>query len=144
MKNTEQFNIRISKSLIFDLEFISQHIKINRNDWLRTKIAELILKEKREILEEYEKKYITGYLTENEFKKHTGIFPTEGMKKLRTEHEAYKRDDDRRAKEIVENTFAQLNSKQNMHFDKYLKGVIKKVEAKKKKTKNKRSRSKII
>jgi len=36
---TEQFNIRLNKALLYDLEFITQKYKIDKNDWLRTKLA---------------------------------------------------------------------------------------------------------
>ena len=46
MKETMQVNIRLSKKLIEDIEYITQNLKVNRNDWLKVKLAELIVKEK--------------------------------------------------------------------------------------------------
>ena len=41
MENTEQFNIRLPKSLIYDLEYITQQLKVNRNEWIRLNLAKM-------------------------------------------------------------------------------------------------------
>lgn len=83
MESTEQFNIRLPKVLLYDLEFISQHINTNRNDWIRLNLAKIIMNAKEEIIGKFEEKYINGFLTDEEFKKLAGFNPTEGMKEIR-------------------------------------------------------------
>ena len=83
MEETEQFNIRVSKALIYDLEFVSQSLRINKSDWVRFKLAEIVQKEKETIIKKIEIKFIDGLISEEEFKQSAGIFPFEGLKELR-------------------------------------------------------------
>ena len=78
-----QFNIRLPKKLVYDIEFIAQNLNINRNDWLKVKIAELISKEiektKLNIMETAEGRFILGMITIEEFTKRMGFKPTKEM-----------------------------------------------------------------
>ena len=80
---TTQFNIRLTKSLLYDMEYVAQHYKISRTDWLKYRIANLVREEKARIISDFERRFIGGMTTEEEFKKQTGINPTEEMKKLK-------------------------------------------------------------
>jgi len=80
---TTQFNIRLAKSLLYDMEYVAQHYKISRTDWLKYRIANLVREEKARIISDFERIFIGGMISEEEFKKQTGINPTEEMKKLR-------------------------------------------------------------
>jgi len=44
---TEQFNIRMSKELMRDLELVSKLLKVNKSEFVKVKLAELIREEKR-------------------------------------------------------------------------------------------------
>jgi len=80
---TTQFNIRLAKSLLYDMEYVAQHYKISRTDWLKYRIADFVKEEKARIINNFEARFISGMTTEEEFKKQTGIKPTDEMKKLR-------------------------------------------------------------
>jgi len=86
MENTEQFNIRLPKSLIYDLEYITQQLKVNRNEWIRLNLAKMIKTDKEDIIWEFENKYIQGLLTDKEFKELVGFNPSEGVKELRKDY----------------------------------------------------------
>ena len=83
MEDTTQFNLRLSKNLIKDMDFIADNLNISRNDWLKVRIAELISKEKLSILEAYETRYVQGKMTNLDFKQKTGVEPTMAMKDLK-------------------------------------------------------------
>ncbi len=82
-----QFNVRLPKKLVYDMEFIAQNLNISRNDWLKVKIAELISKEieqtKLSIMETAEGRFILGMITAEEFRQRMGLKPTKEMIKER-------------------------------------------------------------
>ena len=82
--NTTQFNIRLAKALLYDIEYVAQHYKISRTDWLKYRIANLVKQEKARIINDFERRYIGGMISQEEFKKETGIKPTDEMKELRS------------------------------------------------------------
>jgi hypothetical protein len=132
MKDTEQFNIRLPKILLYDIEFISQHMNVNRNDWLRAKIAELASLEKERIIETFEQKFISGMLSDKEFKEATGIHATEGMKELQeklfNERKAFSIDPSAYLKAMAE----QMKDKsKDIYLDKHMRNVINKIDKKK-------------
>ena|SRR3989338_6474596 len=83
MEDTMQFNIRLPKKLVYDMEFIAQNLNISRNDWLKVKIAELISKEiektKLNIMETAEGRFILGMIAAEDFKEIMGFKPTKEM-----------------------------------------------------------------
>lgn len=83
MEDTAQLNIRLAKSLLYDMEFVAQHYKISKAEWLKYKIANLVKQEREEIIQDIERRFIGGMISEQEFKSSTGINPTEEMKELR-------------------------------------------------------------
>jgi len=84
MEETTQFNIRLAKSLLYDMEYVAQHYKISRTDWLKYRIAKFVREEKAKIINDFERRYIGGMISQGEFKKETGIRPTDEMKDLRS------------------------------------------------------------
>ena len=136
MEETEQFNIRLPKALLYDLEFISQNIKISRNDWIRLNLAKTIMRAKEEIIEKFEQKYIGGYLTDKEFKEFAGFNPTEGMKQLKEKKTNDKNLGEQNFKNYIEKFAkgAELAEKKP-YFDRYIRGVINKVEKQREKNK---------
>ena len=132
MKDTEQFNIRVPKILLYDIEFISQHLNVNRNDWIRSKIAEVASLEKQRIIENYEHKFISGMLSDNEFKELTGIHATEGMKDLREklfmERKAFSIDPSAYLKAMAE----QMKDKsKDIYLDKHMRNVVRRIDKRK-------------
>ena len=59
---TEQMNIRLSKDLTDDLEIVSGILKINRSEWVKSKLAEEIHREKNRLLMELSTLYSKGMI----------------------------------------------------------------------------------
>lgn len=81
MEATAQFNIRISKRIVEEMDFISKNLKISRNDWLRVRLAEMIAHEKEDIMERAQFSYLLGDLSEKELMEVIGFKTTAEMKK---------------------------------------------------------------
>lgn len=60
---TEQMNIRLSQDLLGDLEVVSGLLKVNRSEWVKTKLAEEIHKEKNRLLMELSTLYAKGMIS---------------------------------------------------------------------------------
>ena len=84
MEETTQINLRLPKDLVYDMEYIAQTLKVNRNDWLKVKIAELIAKEIKEtkigIMESAEGRFIQGTIDDKEFERRVGFKPNHWMR----------------------------------------------------------------
>ena len=70
---TEQFNIRLPKSLIYDLDFISRVTKLQKGDWVRYKLSELVRQTREELLIDLEKSFVRGTLLPDDFKEIVGV-----------------------------------------------------------------------
>jgi len=66
------------------MEYVAQHYKISRTDWLKYRIANIVREEKAKIINDFERRYIGGMISQEEFKKQTAINPTKEMKALRS------------------------------------------------------------
>lgn len=60
---TEQLNLRVSQELINDLNLVSGLLKINRSEWIKTKLAEEAHREKNRLLMELSTLYAKGMIT---------------------------------------------------------------------------------
>ena len=60
---TEQINFRASKKLIKDIDIVSGLLKINRSEWIKTRLAEEAHKEKKRLLMELSTLYAKGMIT---------------------------------------------------------------------------------
>ena len=78
--NDEMIKLNISKALIHDIEFITQNLKTDRDEWLKVKIAELISKERNYLLQDLDYSFENGHLDEKGYKDATGLMPTQTMK----------------------------------------------------------------
>ncbi|MFH1072674.1 MAG: hypothetical protein V1743_04560 [Nanoarchaeota archaeon] len=74
---TIQLNIRIAKELMFDLEFISQSYHLNKAEWLKVKMAEMIRQAKNDIIISTEQAYAEGKIDRKEFEKVLRYPPSE-------------------------------------------------------------------
>jgi len=63
---TEQFNVRLSTELLKDLEIVSKLLKVNRSEWIKTKLAEDLNEEKTRLLMELGNLYTRGMITKKE------------------------------------------------------------------------------
>lgn len=86
MDKTEQFNLRISKTILADLEFIERFTEVSKSDWVRIYIAESVQKAKDELLHKVQCQFVVGRIDEAEFKRLVGCTPAESLNKRR---EAY-------------------------------------------------------
>ena len=90
MEDTTQVNLRLPKQLLEKIEFITDSLKVNRNDWIKVKLAEMINNglewEMFRMVEYAEDKYIRGVIDDKEFKKRKGFEPTKEMNKKREEY----------------------------------------------------------
>lgn len=60
---TEQLNVRASKELIHDIDIVTGLLKINRSEWIKTKLAEEAQREKNRLLMELSTLYAKGMIT---------------------------------------------------------------------------------
>lgn len=80
MQKTTQINIKMPEKLINDINFITKNLGINRAEWMKVKLAEMIAQEKVNSLNNIEKQYTNGFMVDKEFKEKTGFSPTKEMK----------------------------------------------------------------
>ena len=52
-KSTEQLNLRVPKELLEDLDSISSILNVNRSEWIKIKLGELVYSEKTRLIEQY-------------------------------------------------------------------------------------------
>ena len=69
---TEQFNIRMPKDLVQDLDIISKLLKINKSEWVKTKLAEEVHEEKNKLLMELSALYANGLVNKEKIEKLVG------------------------------------------------------------------------
>lgn len=81
--DTDQLNIRLSKSIIFDLEFVSRAMGISKTDWVRYNLAETLQKDKERFLFQLEVDFINGRKSAAEFKEIAGFLPNASLQARR-------------------------------------------------------------
>ena len=69
---TEQFNVRLSRDLLHDLDVISSLLKVNKAEWVKTKLAEEVHEEKIKLLMELSTLYANGMVGKKEVEKLVG------------------------------------------------------------------------
>ncbi|MFH1637924.1 MAG: hypothetical protein ABIB71_05855 [Candidatus Woesearchaeota archaeon] len=69
---TEQLNIRLSQELIQDLDLVSCLLKVNKSEWIKTRLAEEVHKEKNRLLLELSTLYAKGMITRKQVKELVG------------------------------------------------------------------------
>ncbi len=68
-KSTEQMNIRVPKELLEDLEKISSILRVNKSEWIKIKLSELVYEEKSRLIQKYIELKEKGMISEAELKK---------------------------------------------------------------------------
>jgi|TARA_B100001971_G_scaffold181176_1_gene177764 metal-responsive CopG/Arc/MetJ family transcriptional regulator len=63
---TKQVNIRVPTDLLDDLDIVSKLLKVNKSEWIKTKLAEDIHKEKNQLLLELSNLYTKGIISKKE------------------------------------------------------------------------------
>jgi hypothetical protein len=66
-KSTEQLNLRIPKELIADLDKIASILKVNKSEWIKIKLGELVYEEKSRLLRKYAEMREKGLISEKEY-----------------------------------------------------------------------------
>jgi len=51
-KSTEQLNLRVPSELLDDLDTISEILKVNKSEWIKIKLGEIVYTEKSKLLSE--------------------------------------------------------------------------------------------
>ena len=69
---TEQFNIRMPKDLVEDLDIISKLLKVKKSEWVKTKLAEEVHEEKNKLLMELSTLYAGGMINKEKVEKLVG------------------------------------------------------------------------
>src|SRR3989344_7512338 len=69
---TKQFNIRLSQELVRDLDVISNLLKVNKSEWVRTKLAEEVHEEKTRLLMELGTLYSKGMISNSDVERLAG------------------------------------------------------------------------
>ena len=69
---TEQFNIRMPKDLVQDLDMISKLLKVNKSEWVKTKLAEEVHEEKNKLLMELSTLYANGMISKKKIEQLVG------------------------------------------------------------------------
>lgn len=67
-KSTEQLNLRIPKELIEDLDRIAGILKVNKSEWIKIKLSEIVYEEKSRLLQRYAELKNNGLVSEKELK----------------------------------------------------------------------------
>lgn len=80
---TEQFNIRMSRELIKDLEVISRLLKVSKSEWIKTKLAEEVNEEKNKLLMELSRLYANGLISKKDVEERVGKEIAEEMDYLK-------------------------------------------------------------
>ncbi len=80
---TEQFNIRMSKDLVQDLDIISKLLKVNKSEWVKTKLAEEVHEEKNKLLMELSTSYANGMINKEKIEKLVGKEVADEMESIK-------------------------------------------------------------
>jgi hypothetical protein len=67
-KSTEQLNLRIPKELIADLDKIASILRVNKSEWIKIKLGELVYEEKSKLLQKYSELKDKGVINEKELR----------------------------------------------------------------------------
>lgn len=60
---TEQFNIRMPKDLMQDLDIVSRLLKVNKSEWMKTKLAEKVHEEKNRLMMSLSAQFASGAIS---------------------------------------------------------------------------------
>jgi len=67
-KSTEQLNLRIPKELIEDLDKIASILKVNKSEWIKIKLGEMVYEEKSRLMQRYVEMKNQGLISDKELK----------------------------------------------------------------------------
>lgn len=109
MDKTIQVNLRLPNELVDDLNLIAKNLKVNRNDWLKVRIAESVREAinsaRMGIVLNADDEYIRGVITEKDYVLRKRIEPTNDMKVRREEYKKLKKLLGKNSQQYVKNYF---------------------------------------
>jgi len=65
---TAQFNVRLPRELLDDLSAISSILRVHKAEWLKGRIADIVMAEKLKLLEDASRLRNAGAISDDEFK----------------------------------------------------------------------------
>lgn len=89
--DTEQFNMRLSKELLGDIEFIAALLKLSKSQWIKTKLAESVHDEKHRLLMKLSTLYSHEGITREELERLIGKKLADELEKKKKMPEAIKK-----------------------------------------------------
>lgn len=84
MEKTEQLNLRVSQTLLEDIDLVTGVLKIHRSEWIKTKLAEEAHKEKNKLLLELSSLYAKGMIQKKDIEHLVGKDTAQEMEFIRT------------------------------------------------------------
>jgi len=98
--DTEQLNFRINKELLIEIEDIARILKVSKTEWIKIKLAEIVLREHCRIAQNTENEYLLGRINEQQYEQTLGFkIPKELIKNKK------------KLRKIGKNTLQSLNKK---------------------------------
>ena len=82
----DAMRVNISRSMLFDLNFIERASGMQKDKWMYLILAQQIKKEKEKLLEQIEKDFVQERIDEYEFEQMTGYAPCELMQDERKKY----------------------------------------------------------
>lgn len=69
---TQQINIRLPTDLLKDVGIVSKLLKVNKSEWIKTKLAEEVHREKNKLLMELSTQYSKGLISRHDLEAQLG------------------------------------------------------------------------
>ncbi len=79
MPDTTQMNLRMNNELMKDLRFISRALGVKSSEWVKVKLAELIVNEKARLLKRIDDRYVSGKISDSRYEELAGHPPTASL-----------------------------------------------------------------
>ncbi len=80
---TVQVNFRWPKELVEDLAFVAKNLKVQKGDWVRMTLSKTLTIEKDNLEAHIIRRYVKGYISEEEFIEKMGHPPEKHLKDIR-------------------------------------------------------------
>jgi len=83
VNKTIQVNLRLPEELVSDLEFVCRLKKVQKNEWLKLHLAEILSKERETLTDHITRRYLKGYIDEKSYSEKLGFQPSKELKEAR-------------------------------------------------------------
>ena len=68
-KSTQQLNLRVPTELLDDMDKIASILKVNKSEWIKIKLSEIVYSEKSRLLDKYAELSNKGIINKKELDK---------------------------------------------------------------------------